>query len=142
MAPGYPFFLAAVFKIFGENLFAVKLIQAVLGAITAVLVYFLALRMSRPAIAFLAASLMAVHPELLGITGFIYTEVLFIFLLVATLLLLAHAVQWAKPVYFLQAGVLFGLTTLCRGTTIYFPLMLLGLILFSSQRRLWLRRWA
>ncbi|MGH7596767.1 MAG: ArnT family glycosyltransferase [bacterium] len=142
VAPVYPFFLAGVFRIFGENFFVVKLIQVVLGGATPLLVYLLALRFMRPAAALLAALIVALHPELVGVTGFIYTETLFVFLLTATLLLTAYAIHSAKPAHFLIAGALLGLTTLCRGTTLYLPFFILAVMVFSSQRWTWLRRWA
>jgi len=141
VAPGYPFFLAGIFKILGENLLAVKIIQMFLGAAAAALGYLLALRFTRPLIAWLAAFMMAVHPELAGVTGFIYSEALFVFLLTASLLLMARTMASTKVMHALQAGALFGLTTLCRGTTLYFPLLLLGLAMLASQRWLWLRLW-
>jgi 4-amino-4-deoxy-L-arabinose transferase-like glycosyltransferase len=142
VAPVYPFFLAGVFKIFGENFLVVKLIQVVLGTAAVLFVYLLALRFARPAIALLAALIVALHPELVGVTGFIYTETLFVFLLTATLLLTVRAMASAKPAQFLFAGALLGLTTLCRGTTLYFPFFILAVMMFSSQRWTWLRRWA
>jgi 4-amino-4-deoxy-L-arabinose transferase-like glycosyltransferase len=142
VAPAYPFFLAGVFKIFGENFLTVKLIQVVLGGATVLLVYLLALHFTRPAVALLAALIVALHPELVGVTGFIYTETLFVFLLTATLLLIVRAMASAKPAHFLIAGALLGLTTLCRGTTLYFPFFVLAVMMFSSQRWTWLRQWA
>jgi len=142
VAPVYPFFLAGVFKIFGENLLAVKLIQVLFGVASVALVYFLAARFMRPFVALLAASIIAVHPEIIGITGFIYTETLFIFLLLATLLLFLHAVATKKAVHFVCAGALLGLTTLCRGVTLQWPIFMLAVIMLSSQRWLWFRRWA
>ena len=141
VAPVYPFFLAGVFKLFGENFFAVKLIQVGLGTVSVALVYFLAVRFTRPLVALLAALIMALHPEIIGITGFIYTETLFIFLLLATLLLLVHAITTKKAVYFLGAGSLLGLTTLCRGVTLQWPIFMLAVLMLSSQRWWWWRRW-
>jgi 4-amino-4-deoxy-L-arabinose transferase-like glycosyltransferase len=142
VAPAYPFFLAGVFKIFGENFFVVKLFQIALGSTAVLLIYFLALRFTRPAAALLAALIVALHPELVGVTGFIYTETLFVFLLTATLLLTVRAMASAKPAHFLIAGVLLGLTTLCRGTTFYLPFFILAAALLSSQRWKLMRRWA
>jgi len=142
VAPVYPFFLAGLFKIFGENFFAVKWIQAVFGAATIVLVYLLAAQFSRPVVALLAAFIVAMHPELIGVTAFIYTETVFIFLLLATLLVLVKAVSAKKKLLFWCAGMLLGLTTLCRGATLQFPIFILAVIMFSSQRWTWLRRWA
>lgn len=141
VAPVYPFFLAGVFKFFGENLFVVKFIQVGLGAASVVLVYFLAIHFIRPLGALLAALIIALHPEIIGITGFIYTETLFIFLLLATLLLLVHAITTKKTLYFWGAGALLGLTTLCRGVTLQWPVFMLAVLMFSSQRWWWLRRW-
>ena len=142
VAPVYPFFLTGVFKLCGENLLAVKLIQAGLGAVSVVWVYFLAIRFVRPFLALLAALILALHPEVIGITGFIYTESLFIFLLLATLLLLVHALTTKKAWHFLCAGALLGLTTLCRGVTLQWPVFMLPVLMLSSQRWAWLRRWA
>lgn len=142
VAPVYPFFLAGVFKIFGENLFAVKIIHVVLGSASVLFVYGLAKQFTRPAIALLAAMICALHPELIGITGFIYTETLFIFLLLAALLMAARAIATKKLVHFFIAGALLGLTTLCRGVTLQLPVFILAVMMLSSQRWLWLRRWA
>ena len=142
VAPVYPFFLASVFKLCGENLLAVKLIHAGLGTASVALVYFLALRFTRPLVALLAALMVALHPEIIGITGFIYTETLFIFLLLATLLALVHAIGTKKTRHFLCAGALLGLTTLCRGVTLQWPIFMLAVLLLSRQRWMWLRRWA
>jgi len=141
VAPVYPLFLAGVFKIFGENLFVVKLVHVVLGAASVALVYFIAARFARPFVALLTALIIAVHPEIIGITGFIYTETLFIFLLLATLLLFLQAIATKKAFHFVCAGALLGLTTLCRGVTLQWPLFMLAVIMLSSQRWLWFRRW-
>jgi 4-amino-4-deoxy-L-arabinose transferase-like glycosyltransferase len=142
VAPGYPFFLAGVFKIFGENFLAVKIIQVFLGAATAWLGYAVAQHFTRPAVALLAALIIAVHPELVGVTAFIYTEALFIFLLMASVLLVSRAMASGKLLEALSSGALWGLTTLCRGTTLYFPFFLLALtMLASSLRQLRLRQW-
>jgi 4-amino-4-deoxy-L-arabinose transferase-like glycosyltransferase len=142
VAPVYPFFLAGVFKIFGENLLAVKLIHVLLGTASVALVYCLAARIMRPFVALLAALLMAVHPEIIGITGFIYTETLFIFLLLMTLVLFQRALATKKVFHFVCAGALLGLTTLCRGVTLQWPVFMVVVIMLSSQRWVWLRRWA
>ena len=40
--PGYPFFVASVYSIFGSSPVAVRVVQAILGAFTCCLAYFLA----------------------------------------------------------------------------------------------------
>lgn len=141
VAPVYPFFLAGIFKFFGENLFVVKLVQVGLGTASVVLVYRFALRFTRPLVALLAALLIALHPEVIGITGFIYTETLFIFLLLAALLALTHAIETKRAGHFLWAGALLGITTLCRGVTLQWPIFMLAALMLSAQRWVWFRRW-
>ena len=61
--PGYPTFIAAVYRVFGENdNTAVLLVQVVLSALTVLLAYLLAARMWSKPIGLLAALLVALDP--------------------------------------------------------------------------------
>lgn len=60
--PGYPYFLAGVYRALGPSISAARVAQAVLGALTCMLLYLIAARLlgKRPAV--LAAALAAVYP--------------------------------------------------------------------------------
>ncbi|MBI5245170.1 MAG: glycosyltransferase family 39 protein [Elusimicrobia bacterium] len=63
--PGYPFVLAGLYAVAGPRYWAVCLLHAVLGALTALLVFKLGLRVFGPFTAWLAAAMAAFHPQLL-----------------------------------------------------------------------------
>jgi 4-amino-4-deoxy-L-arabinose transferase-like glycosyltransferase len=99
--PGYPLFLAACWKVFGENLLAVRLVQAVLGVVAVWLVAKLAKAVapgdqaSKGPVALAAAGLAAVHPYLVGLSALVLSEATFLPLMMAGLWGLA--LLWRKP---------------------------------------------
>ncbi len=81
--PGYPFFLAIIYKIFGYNIFAVFFIQSILLGLIASLVFYIARRFLHLnyLFSYLAGLLITLWPYLILYSVLIMTEVLFIVLL-------------------------------------------------------------
>jgi 4-amino-4-deoxy-L-arabinose transferase-like glycosyltransferase len=102
--PGYPLFLAACQAVFGEWPLGVRLVQAVLGSLTVVLVYFLTVRFAHHSTeqgSFFAASaplaaavLAAVNPYYIALSELLLSEALFMPFMLATLVGLA--IIWRK----------------------------------------------
>lgn len=138
VAPVYPAFLAAVLGLSGGALWIVNFIQILLGAGTILFTYGIGcLIMDRPA-SRVAAWFISLHPELIGLTAFIYSETLFIFLLYISVFFILRSVKDAHWKQALFGGAFLGLTTLCRGTLLYWPvvvLVLLWMIVRPSPRR-------
>jgi 4-amino-4-deoxy-L-arabinose transferase-like glycosyltransferase len=135
--PVYPLFLAACYLIFGRVYAVVLYVQALVGVAVIPLTYRLALRFTGRRSALLAAALIALSPALIGHTGYLYTEVLYTFLLLLTLLGLLWALEAASLRRFILAGLLLGISTLCRSATVFLP-PLLPLIMprvWSLRRR-------
>lgn len=119
-APLFPLFLAAIYAITGADdtasrHTAVRVVQALLGALTVVLVYWLGWRLW-PSAALLAGWLAACYEPLIASANEVMTEVLFTGLLVAGLTAVVEArhrsgSSWRWPV---AAGLLLGLATLTR----------------------------
>ena len=61
--PGYPLLMAAVYKVFGDSDFALRLLHIVLDACAALLVFFLAYELFSFAIATLSGFLVALSPN-------------------------------------------------------------------------------
>lgn len=134
---GYPAALSAVYFVFGHSILAAKLFNAVLGAVTVVLVFELARRLFDSRAARAAGLLLAVFPSQIFYTGTILSEVLFTTLLVGALLLLLAA-PWDAGRVGLGRLALFGLimgaATMVRSITLLLPLLLLVFWLFTSRR--------
>jgi 4-amino-4-deoxy-L-arabinose transferase-like glycosyltransferase len=128
--PLYPAVLAGLRLLGGDSVWVIKGFQAVLGGAMVWLVYLLGRGILQQGVAYVASAVFAFHPEMIALSAFIYTEIVFIFLLLLFLLLVTQAVQTGKWSHFLFAGMLLGVTNLCRSTLLYFPIFLLLLSLF------------
>ena len=132
-APLYPAFLALIYFFSGLNagrFFAVRLIQALLGAALVPLTAFLARRIfpSRRGVALGAAWAVALAPLLILYPLALATENLFFLLFLASLIFLILAAQTRQTRFFLLSGLFLGLTALTRSVILAFG----GLILLWS----------
>ncbi len=130
--PLYPMFIAGVFKVFGPNLLAVRLAQALLGTSSVALTYFLARRVVPSRAALAAAFIVAVYPALLLYSAYLMAETLFSFLAVLTLVLWLKRRAWAA----VAAGVVLGAAMLTRSV----GLALIGGIVIAEVWRAVMRR--
>ncbi len=130
-APGYPFFLAALYALFppGHRLAAARLAQTLLGAILAPGTALFSLRLghSRRA-AFVAGGLVALYPILWMYPLGLASENLFLPLVLLSLILLLHASHSPRLAAAIAAGLSLGASTLTRG----------ALVLFLPAAALWL----
>lgn len=118
-APGYPGFLSLVYLVNGvgeDRFFAVRLVQAFIGALLPLLAYALGRRMfpGREKIARVAAITIAIYPMLLVYPLALATENIFIPLVLGGVLALLRAGETRRKRDYLLAGTLFGLAALTR----------------------------
>lgn len=86
--PGYPYFISKLIKVFPDDIQTVKKANGVLLYLSVVLLFFIANITTRNSIlAFCAASLTAMHKELLRYATIMMSEPLFIFMTLAAILL-------------------------------------------------------
>jgi tetratricopeptide (TPR) repeat protein len=113
-APLYPYFLASVYKIFGRDLFLVRLIQFLIGSLSCVLVYLIAKKIFNPRVGRIAGVIASLYGILIYFEGELLIPVLIVFLDLALVL----ALLWAKarPSYqrWTACGGLLGLSALAR----------------------------
>lgn len=127
--PGYPFFLAAVYKLSGyQHLLPVRCLQATLSALAVWQVFVLAARLFNRQAGLLAALMVAIDPFQIYFSGMILNETVFI----ALLLLFAYCVTRLRNDWrwLVAAGVCAGLGTLVKPSLWYlviFSLPFLGL---------------
>lgn len=131
--PGYPFFLAAVYKFSGyQNLLPVRLIQALLSALAVWQVFTIAARLFDRQAGLLAALLVTVDPFEVYFSGMILNETVFIALLMA----LVYCVMRARTQlsWILAAGLCAGLGTLVKPSLWYLAIFFLPFIGFAWRQ--------
>ncbi|MDI6752153.1 MAG: glycosyltransferase family 39 protein [bacterium] len=133
--PLYPLFLAGVYSLFGQSHLAVKLVQAILGAISCIIVYLIAKESFNHKVGLWSGIAMTLYPPLISTAGFVLSEELTIILLAISTLFLIRAIKREAVSYYILTGIFLGLTTLCRSITLLFPIFLYLTLLFSSSKR-------
>src|SRR5256714_10848751 len=134
--PGYPFLLAGVYWTFGADTANALIANAVLGAMTVPLVYFVGLRVLGRTAAIAAAAALAVIPGQILIADVALAETFYTFELVGFLALAVSLER--RPRTFVVLGVVAGLAALTRGEGFLFPLIVLGLWgARGAMRRAW-----
>lgn len=130
--PGWPFFLAGVYEIFGTSIRAAMVVNAFLGSATAALLIPLGTRLFRAPVGRAGALLYAVWPGAVYFSAILMTESLFNFLLVASLLFFAIGIDHPQRVARCAAGGLgFGLASLVKAESLALVPVLLVFIWFA-----------
>ncbi|MCL5291360.1 MAG: glycosyltransferase family 39 protein [Actinobacteria bacterium] len=119
--PGYPAFLGTIYLILGHRLGAVHIANALLGALSTVLLYVIGGRIFNRRVGAIAGLLLAVYPEHVYFSSLIASENLFIPMLLGALLL--YLIGQSKDDWRLigLAGLALGATALVRPAAIMVP---------------------
>ncbi len=125
---GYSALLSLFYRALGDHLLAAPLLNAVLGAATALLVHRVALQHLGTTRARVAGGIAALHPGLIAYCPLVMTEIPTAFLLVLLVwTLLRFRGRWHAAIW---AGVILGVLTLMRPAS----LLLVPLIALSEPR--------
>jgi len=124
--PAFPFFLAAIFRLWGgANIELIRIVQFLLGGFSVVFFYLAAKKLFGLKVSVLAGILIAFWPGLIYYSTQLLSETLFIFLL-SLFLYSFYCLQPPKPWYlFALSGISLGLAALCRPIMASFALFLL-----------------
>jgi hypothetical protein len=131
--PGYSYFLASLFLLFGPNLFVVRLVQALMDAGSAVLVFLLAERLAGRKVAILAFIGYTFYPLAIHYTQQINSESVFTLVQMGVVWVVLEAVRRRQARWYLLAGVLFGVAALIRSTPLVLPFLLLPVVAAAGQ---------
>lgn len=134
-------FLAALTTLLGKGLFFVRLGPILCSSASLLLLRFLALALYKDErVSFWALALMLLMPYQHLLSVALLPDATLNLFWCATLLAMWHALKSGKWRFWLLAGILFGGALLSKYHAVLLPLCLLGYLLFSSERRFWLRR--
>src|SRR5205807_6709321 len=123
--PLYIFFLAGLYTLFGHPA-PVRVVQAVLGAASCVLLYATGRKMFNPTTGLIAAVLLSMSPVLVYIGGLHLTENLFLPLLLLFLWLSTYVAERPTTISIAGLGVLLGLAALTRAAfSAFLPFVLI-----------------
>jgi 4-amino-4-deoxy-L-arabinose transferase and related glycosyltransferases of PMT family len=128
-APLYIWFLAGIFRLFGEGLLLPRLVQCALGMATIGLVHQVGRRAFGPRAALIAASIAATYWLLVYFDGELMSETLVVPLTLLALLLTLDLEIGSPRWHALTAGAAWGLTALARPNVLLFvPLVPLWML--------------
>ncbi len=137
-APLYPYFLAAVFRSFGDDRTAVAIVQAVLGALTCLLTFVLGRRVAGPRVGVVAGLLLALCSPYFFYDVFLLRDGPIALLVVVAALAAERVLRLGRRRDWLGLGAALGLFTLMKETGP--ALLVLAIGLAAWRHRAALRR--
>ena len=137
--PGYPFFLAAIYKMTGRGYLAPRVIQMLIGLVNAVLAFAIARRLFGDVAALLVAALMSFYWIFIYFEGEFLEPVLAVLLVLATVYVLMIWMRDLSLSRMFVAGIIVGVLALVRpNALLWVPVV--GLWAFWILRRRGSRR--
>jgi 4-amino-4-deoxy-L-arabinose transferase-like glycosyltransferase len=114
--PGYPYFVAGVFLVFGKSVMAVRALQVGLSLISVYLIYIITRRVfESERVAVVASVFAAVCPSFIAFSHYAWSETLFIFILLSFVYVFLLFLERGNRRLLIASAVLFGLGSLTRG---------------------------
>lgn len=134
--PGQPFFLAAIYTVFGYNPQIACIFQAFISSLTCIIIYYIGKTVINKKVGIISALIAAIYPTFILYSGMLHTETLFIFLLPLSILYLLKVHEEPSAKNLIITGVSFGLATLVRPIILGFiPFILLWMLLSSKDSK-------
>ncbi len=128
--PGYPYFLVGIYKVFGHDYNAVRVIQILLFALIVSVTFLLAGELFGFRIAFGAGLLTSIFYGLANQAGLVQREILITFLLVLLSYSLYKA-EKSRVTWWIIAGIILGLAMLVKGIMQFFFLPVIGYMFYQ-----------
>ena len=124
VGPLYPYFLAGIYSIFGHHYEAVWIIQALLHALTAFLIYLISSLIfsnfeQKRNISLWAMGIFGFYPDLIEISAMIMTETLYLFLFCLAAYVFFKSFSKISIWSAVLLGLTFGLATLARPPVLF-----------------------
>lgn len=134
--PLYPYFLAGLKILFGTNIFCIQIAQAFLGALSCLIIYFIALEIFNRRVADVSLLIMTFYYFLIKQCGIIYPETLYIFFLTLSILFLIKAIKSPEnKKNYILFGFLFALVILTNCGLLFFPFIVAVIIFLKLKSK-------
>ncbi len=120
--PFYPFLLAILYRIFGDRYPLVWIFQAIISAISCILIYLIAKKVFSQKVAVFSMLTSAIFFHFILYTAMLLTETIFIFFVLLFFILLFDIVKSHPLLKYALLGILVGLAILTRPILVVFAL--------------------
>jgi 4-amino-4-deoxy-L-arabinose transferase-like glycosyltransferase len=133
-APGYPVFLAAVYLLFGESIFAIRVVESFMGAFLAVIIAALGRRVGGEIVGSLAGIIWAFYPLGIFIAGLVYpTGLAAMFLACGVCCVLPAIREDLSAKGMLSGGLFFGLAALIIPVALLTIVVVAAWVFYSAR---------
>jgi tetratricopeptide (TPR) repeat protein len=136
LGPLYPYFMAAVYFVYGPNMLALKLLQAVIGALDCLLVAHLARQYFEPRVALFAAATAAFYGMLIFYGGTVMVVNLQVMLILLALIAVTRALREPTARRWGLAGAVIGASVVARQTALLFVPIIVAWLFVDLRERL------
>ncbi|MFA5778936.1 MAG: glycosyltransferase family 39 protein [Elusimicrobiota bacterium] len=118
--PGYATFLGIIFFFFGKSIFAVRIINSLLGSLTCILIYLIGKKIFSPLIGKISAILLCTYPYLIAYTGDLISETFYTFLIALSVFFILSCGENPNLKKVILTGFILGVTALTKSTILPF----------------------
>ena len=126
--PGYPFFMALIYKIFGRSILALQVVQMILIGFACVLIYLLGAKILDDKVVFKIGILSAVNPVLVPLAFYVTSEGLTVFLVTLIFYINIKLVKRLDILWCIFLGILLGVTTLIKPIVVFLPFVIISMV--------------
>ena len=129
MAPVYTYFIAVVYKIFGESTYLIRFFQAVFSSLMIFIIYLIGRNLHSRPVGYIAALISSVYLIFIFYSGLILSETLQTFVIALLILALSRDAKTIDFKGWFFIGLLLGVSALFRGNVlIFFAAVLIWMI--------------
>lgn len=133
-SPGYPLFLAVIFKIFGENLIIIKIINIIFVIFSSLLLTNISLILFKDKkLADISTIIFLLHPGIILAETRGAVEVLFMSFMIIFIFLGLKILQTNKIWIFVAFGLCVGAASVVRSTAILFPFFFIAYLMWLKR---------
>ena len=112
LPPVYPVFLAGIYAFTGQNFFAVRIVQSVLGALLCVVIFLIGTKVFNKTVGLFAAAAATFYPLLIFSSGLLYSTIIFALFIALFVWFMLLSLENDRAVWPILAGVCLGIATL------------------------------
>ncbi len=132
--PFYPFFLSIIYRFFGHDYAAVRIVQSIIGAFSCVLIYSIGKRAIGAAAGGIAAFISIFYPPFIKSAMLLLTELFFTFILCLIVFYLLKIQEKMKFKNCIILGLLLGIAALTRSIMLFFPIFIIPAFIYLKDK--------